>query len=304
MAPEYEKGCPTDGTDSDYLLSGGYAEAIRNQARPGHGNAIRPFFTPDLEVPISWAKELQQGPLPPEQALTPSISDLTRLFDASGGSPKAGYAVLEGPTAYVQGHTLMPGVTTEMFKWWPVWYPLAKEHFLLWFPYAHVDAFSEDPQRLADQSLSFEERVYHNPVHVDEYIGPSVSKVILTYKDPTELGVDATVLKRAGITASQSSNGSLAEAPDITVSLILHLVRETASGLELFSRYWLGAHPSFQRFPGGDKAPALLAKVGLDQARIENMAYEVAVHDMTEFTHLASILPQLYARFGNDASVS
>ena len=73
------------------------------------GKPYASFFTPDLEVPISWAKELQQGPLLPGQALTPSISDLTRLFDASGGSPKAGYAVLEGPTAYVQGHTLMPG---------------------------------------------------------------------------------------------------------------------------------------------------------------------------------------------------
>lgn len=135
----------------------------------GAGTPYASFFTPDLQVPVSSAKALQQGQLPPEQTLTPSISDLNTLFDSSVGSPEAGYAVLEGPMAYVQSHMVMPGVTTEMLKWWYLWYPLEKEHFLLWFPYAHIDAFVEDPQRLADQSLSFEERLYHNPEHIEEY---------------------------------------------------------------------------------------------------------------------------------------
>jgi hypothetical protein len=35
---------------------------------------------------------------------------------------------------------------------------------------------------------------------------------------------------------------------------------------------------------------------------MENLAYEVAVHDMTEFAHLTSIVRQLYVKFGTAAA--
>ena len=262
------------------------------------GTPYAPYLTPDLEVPVSWAKALERGPLPQAQTLSPSIADLNRFFDAFAGSPEDGYAVIEGPTAYVQSHTVLPGVTTEMFQWWYIWSSLAKEHFLLWFPYAHIDAFVEDPKRLADQSLSFEERLYHNRSHYEQYVGPALQKVIMEYRDPTQLGLDAAMLKREGITASTSSIASLAAAPDVTTSLILHLARDTEGGMELFSRFWIGGHPEFKRFPGGDRAAAAMAQAGLGQDKMENLAYEMAVHDMTEFAHLTSIVPQLYERFG------
>lgn len=41
-----------------------------------------------------------------------------------------------------------------------------------------------------------------------------------------------------------------------------------------------------------------MAQAGLGEAQMEKLAYEMAVHDMTEFAHLASIVPQLYERFG------
>jgi 2,4-diacetylphloroglucinol hydrolase len=156
------------------------------------------------------------------------------------------------------------GVTTEMFQWWYIWSSLAKEHVLLWFPYAHIDAFVEDPKRLADQSLSFEERLYHNRSHYEQYVGPTLQKVILEYRDPVELGLDAAMLKREGITASTSSIASLAAAPDVTSSLIVHLARDTEGGMELFSRFWIGGHPEFKRFPGGDTAAAAMARSGPD----------------------------------------
>jgi 2,4-diacetylphloroglucinol hydrolase len=63
-------------------------------------------------------------------------------------------------------------------------------------------------------------------------------------------------------------------------------------------RFWIGGHPEFRRFPGGDKAASVMAPAGLGQDKMENLAYEMAVHDMTEFAHLPSIVLQLYERFG------
>lgn len=256
------------------------------------------FFQDDMQVPLAMAKALQHGQMPRAQTLTPSLADIKTFLSDPRRFPDAGYAVLEGPTAYVQTRHEMPGVTSEMFKWWFLWHPIEKQRYMLWFPYAHVENYVEDPRRLADESLSYEQRLYHNPNTIGEYIGPSTLNAILHFSDPTELGCDATTLKRAGFTASASAWSAPCAAPDITFTLMLHLGREADNGLELFNRYWIGAHPELKRFPGGEKAPSFLKKMGLDQTGIENIAYEMAVHDMTEFSHLASVLPRIYGQFG------
>jgi hypothetical protein len=110
--------------------------------------------------------------------------------------------------------------------------------------------------------LSFEKRLYHNRSHYEQYVGPALQKVIMEYRDPTELGLDAAMLKREGITASTSSIASLAAAPNVSTSLILHLARDTEGGMELFSRFWIGGHPEFKRFPGVDKVAAAIAQAG------------------------------------------
>ena len=78
---------------------------------------------------------------------------------------------------------------------------------------------------------------------------------------------------------------------------MIHLARDTGHGFELLSRYWIGAHREFSRFQGGSDAPALLQKIGMDRAAIETLACEMSVHDMTEFTTLSGILPELYEIF-------
>ena len=257
------------------------------------------FFQRDLTVPVDWAKALQQGPMPPEQTLTPSIMDINKILDPSFRYPDAGYALLDGPTAYTQARIEMAGVTTDMFKWWFLWHPLEKERYSLWFPQAHIDNYVVDPTRLADASLSYEQRLYGNPNHIEEFIGPSSLKLVLHFTDPVELGFDAAALRRAGIKASASATIRVADTPDTTFMFMLHLARDTDRGMELFSRYWIGAHPEFKRFPGGTDAPALLRTMGMDRHSLETLAYELSVHDMTEFSHLAKILPALHRAFRN-----
>ena len=91
-------------------------------------------FTPIRLVPSAWAEALQYGPLSQEQALSPSIADINRVFDPAVGRSGPGYALLDGPTAYMQDRIELKGVTAEMYRWWFTWFPLEKQRFMIWFP--------------------------------------------------------------------------------------------------------------------------------------------------------------------------
>jgi hypothetical protein len=257
------------------------------------------FFDPRLSVPTAEALALQIGPLDKALCLTPSVSDLNRLIDPSYSTPKQGYAVLDGSTAYVQNRMFFPGASAEMLRWWFTWHPIERERYMLWFPQAHIDNSVQDPARLADTSLSYEDRLYDNPNHVVELIGPQAMQLLIRFTDPVKLGFDAQAFKRAGFTASASGISGSAQAPDVINSLMVHIARDVDGGMELFSRYWIGAHPELLRFSGAEKAAEMMEKIGWNDQMAEMMAYELAVHDMIEFNHLAGLLPALFAKFGN-----
>ena len=204
------------------------------------GRPYEPFFLPEIEVPVAAAKLLRAGPMPTEQTLTPSIADFGRLLDRASDFPDNGYALLDGPTAYAQSRVVMPGVTTAQFEWWFTWHPIEKERYMLWFPQAHIDNSVVDPSRLADTSLSFAERLYSNPNAINEFIGPTSLKIVIHFTAPEALGLDGAALRRLGFTTSASGTIRVADAPDTTFMLMLHLARDTPAGLELLSRYWIG----------------------------------------------------------------
>ncbi|RMG32491.1 MAG: 2,4-diacetylphloroglucinol hydrolase [Gammaproteobacteria bacterium] len=257
------------------------------------------FFNPELTVSTRTAREIQAGPLAAEETTAPSIEGLASLLTMDHATLRNGYGLLENGTSYVQSRHLMPGVTTEMFRWWFTWHPVESERYMLWFPHAHIENSVEDPDRLADTSLSYEERLYDNPNHVKELIGPEMSDFIIHFKDPAELGFDPAAMRAAGFTASASGLISPTAAYGVITSLMVHIARDTAQGMELISRYWIGAHPELKRFKGAAMAGIALKLAGFDEEAAENAAHELAVHDMIEFEHLARLLPGLYARFAD-----
>jgi len=258
----------------------------------------QPFFDPDVSVPSAAAEALRTGPLDLSLALTPSAENVNRILDPDYKTPDNGYAVLGDQMAYAQSRIVMPGVTTEMFRWWFTWHPLERQRYMLWFPQAHIDTEVQDPARLRNESLTYDKRLYGNSNRIQEWIGPSRLDAIINFSDPTELGFDPATIKRAGITASASAVSFATPAPDIAFTLLVHVARDAAGGMELFSRYWIGAHPDMARFKNADKAPAFLNKIGFNTQVAEATAYEMSVHDLTEFNHLARILPKVYAQFG------
>lgn len=255
------------------------------------------FFSLDMEIPTAIARALQHGPMRPEDALTPSESDLNRLISPDYHAPDYGYAALDGLTTYAQSRVIMPGVTTEAFRWWFTWHPLEHERYTLWFPHAHIANSVADPARLADKSLSYEERLYGNPNRVRELVGPNELDITIRFMAPEDLGFDPKRLAAAGFTASASGLVGHGDHPDSVMSMMVHLARDTNVGLELISRYWIGGHPALRRFPGSEHTLDGLKAAGFNEAIVQGSAYELALHDALEFHHLAKILPLLHARF-------
>jgi hypothetical protein len=274
---------------------------LRNQAAV-RNKPYAKYFRSEMRVPLSAVRKIQQGPMALEDSLTPSIEDINRLLEPDFVSEESGYALLPGPMAYVQSRKFFPGCTAQMFKWWFIWHPAESERYTLWFPYAHVSNPCVHHQRLCDESLSFEERLYGNTFCASEYVGDRLMHLHIDFQQPASLGLNTDLYREAKIDGSVSALMSLADHPEVPVSLMVHLFKEVPDGMYLTSRYWVGAHPSMARFPGAEKAASLLKENGFGEAELETLAYEFAVHDMCEFNHLASFLPDLYREFGTPAA--
>jgi hypothetical protein len=274
---------------------------LRNQAAV-RNKPYAKYFRSEMRVPLSAVRKIQQGPMALEDTLTPSIEDINRLLEPDFVSEESGYALLPGPMAYVQSRKFFPGCTAQMFKWWFIWHPAESERYTLWFPYAHVSNPCVHHQRLCDESLSFEERLYGNTFCASEYVGDRLMHLHIDFQQPASLGLNTDLYREAKIDGSVSALMSLADHPEVPVSLMVHLFKEVPDGMYLTSRYWVGAHPSMARFPGAEKAASLLKENGFGEAELETLAYEFAVHDMCEFNHLASLLPDLYREFGTPAA--
>jgi len=274
---------------------------LRNQAAV-RNKPYAKYFRSEMRVPLSAVRKIQQGPMALEDTLTPSIEDINRLLEPDFVSEESGYALLPGPMAYVQSRKFFPGCTAQMFKWWFIWHPAESERYTLWFPYAHVSNPCVHHQRLCDESLSFEERLYGNTFCASEYVGDRLMHLHIDFQQPASLGLNTDLYREAKIDGSVSALMSLADHPEVPGSLMVHLFKEVPDGMYLTSRYWVGAHPSMARFPGAEKAASLLKENGFGEAELETLAYEFAVHDMCEFNHLASFLPDLYREFGTPAA--
>lgn len=267
------------------------------------GKPYAKFFDSNLDAPVEMIRMLEQGPLVKENILPPTKAGLKTLLERFEEFPVSGYGVIEdgGPCAYAQTRHLFPGVTTQMFQWWFCWHPMESERYYLWFPHAHIHSSIIDPKRLADNSLSYGERLYNNPNHIIEYIGDNYLDGVIHFDTPESFGVDGDLLKKNNFTFNASGIISPYDAQNTPMVLMIHLGRDTPEGMEMVNRYWIGTHESwdrFKKFPeGGKRSREYITKAGMTKESLENFAYEMAVHDMTEFSSLGRFLPEIYAQF-------
>lgn len=275
---------------------------LRVNEKEIQGKPYSHFFNSRLDAPLEMVTSLEKGPLAKNHILPPTIEGLKVLLEDFDKYPPSGYGVVEdGPCAYAQSQHLFPGVTTDMFRWWFTWHPVESERYYLWFPHAHIHNSVADPKRLADSSLSYDKRLYGNPNHIIEYIGENYLDGIINFDAPESLGLDSELLRRNNFTFNASGIITPYDHPLTPLVMMIHLGRDTPAGMQMINRYWIGTHPSWNRFsnfPNGAKlSEEYITRAGMNAESLELFAYEMAVHDMTEFTSLGRFLPHIYKEF-------
>ena len=196
------------------------------------------------------------------------VNEVRRLSDAS---------------YLVAVRTSMPKVKADMVRWWFSDFLQTTEHYSWWHPKDHVwmDWENKKPGENAGSS---------HLVH--EYIGGELSKLRIQFVNSAEFfGYEVNDENTFVICARV---GLLEE--NINIAKMCHVVRNTADGAEMRTRFWLGhvakregnnTVSSIQGFIGNTALARLFV---LDKQSAEDLKS----HAQEEMKYLADLLPTLY----------
>ncbi len=236
---------------------------------------------------------LLHGPEASELGFT--VDEANQLLEPGYLPLESGYTRLRNGQIFVAALTKMPGVTSEMIDWWFGWHYMESERYKLWHPRAHL---SNGAKKMVgdDPALTDREKYLHNPNYVSEYIGDSRLDIVITFREASDF-VDADRFREARIGTMVCGNVSHPSVP-LTLSTLIHQIRDTHDGVEMRSRFWMGD----VGFQGAAQIlnPLIPSRaiarraVSLDQGR------DLVVHCATEMNHLASFLPALYFDYHPD----
>jgi len=191
---------------------------------------------------------------------------------------------LPDATYLVAVRTAMPAVKAEMVRWWFADFMKTTEHYSWWHPRDHVwmDWENKKPGEVIGSS---------HLVH--EYIGSELSKLRIQFIDSSEFfGFNPNDEDTFVICARV---GLLEE--EINTAKMCHVVRNTQTGAEMRSRFWLGhvakrdgnkTIRSFEGFVGN------MALVRLFLIKQQVNPEDLKRHAIEEMTYLAELLPSLY----------
>ncbi len=220
-----------------------------------------------------------QLPADPATALGPE--EMNRLFDDGDLELELGYCNLPNGTAVLCNKTFMPGVTPEMFDFWFAWHGCEAMRYKIWNHHQHYSVQTLNPEKAMDKSLSLKERYWDTTHDIIEDVGNGPQRIFINFRNPADIGFDPEKLKTFKGTIVCSGN-------EKSPTIMVHFLRPVEGGCELRSRFWMGYHVvdgKPQKFlPDGARLP-------LDGVK------SLLMHNIKEFTHLAAILPEVYAEF-------
>ncbi|KAJ5134031.1 hypothetical protein N7448_000947 [Penicillium atrosanguineum] len=199
---------------------------------------------------------------------------------------EAGVAYAEDGICHIAASTYMKGSTGAMIDWWFGWIH-STEQYKIWHPRDHVFSDWEGPRENNSTYIGG-----HHLVH--EYIGGELQKLKISFKDPSEYfgsnwkdafkeaGYSTAVCGRTGMWDDETGNV-------VYVGHLIHLIKDEPDGVRMRSRFWLGdvegiTDPEIRK----TNVPQKFA-MGLMQHATEEMAI------------LATVLPELYAKYSKDS---
>jgi len=238
------------------------------------------YYLPMAPIPEYKLAILAAGPIDPGKAL--KIENRTELQEPGYQECESGYCVMEDGSGYVANYTLMPQATIEMAEWWFVWHSLEDVRYKIWDPEDHIYARNLHREKALDRTLPMRERIYGCSHDILEDIGGGPVKIMLDFKRPREFGFDETKIgSEAGstIVCGVGRHGDFA-------TIMTHLFREVAGGIELRSRFWVAYNivdgKPVKLVPDGVRIP-------VDEVK------GMFAHNIKEFSNLSVLLPKVYA---------
>ena len=223
---------------------------------------------------------------------------MNRLMDPGYHAVETGYGVDPDGVQYAACLTDMPGIAAEMIDWWFAWHPLHGMRYRIWFPPGHYGVSVATPEKCKDRSLSYRERYWHNKHTVIEDVGNGTQKLMIVFVPPEEFGFDVSRFDEAKVGTVVCANvGSPEILGGIFFTKMCHFVRETAEGVEIRSRFWIGQDIVKEGKEEGAFINRLLNTRFFKRRALPRVAHHVARHCAAEYTNLAFLLPRLFGEY-------
>jgi len=235
---------------------------------------------------------LHNGPMSSSDIL--EWEDRFELSNPGYQKVENGYCKLDDGSGYVAVKTFFPDCTAEMLDWWFVW-AQQEEHirYKIWYPGAHysmAEISTPSAPEYQDGKQSWGKSRF--PV---EDVGLGVEQIRLDFVPPSDFGFEEEPDSSSIVTVRVGLANGIFKHTDM-----IHYVRPVKGGVEMRSRFWLAR--DLEAMSGGIGLAAFFAdnKFVKNKALPPNAPKELAFHCATEYSQLASFLPELYELYGTN----
>ncbi|MBN2319475.1 MAG: hydrolase, partial [Acidobacteria bacterium] len=188
--------------------------------------------------------------------------------------------------------------TAGMIDWWFAWHPLESLRYRIWYPPQHagIGLGPKSRERILDPDIPVSEKNREVTHHVVEDCNCGMENIDITFLSPGDFGFDMARWKEPYVSTFVGGFGwsSPAEKTEHSIkapSLMCHIFRQSAGGLEHRTRFWMG-----YTITQGKPELCLPPGVSVPERAIQGLAR----HNVHEFSNLAVLLPEIYPEFGQE----
>ena len=240
------------------------------------------YFERDLApVPQELLQIAEGDPADPSDLLP---FEMRNLFITGEDSSfcRNGFGNFGDGTAYLATELYMPGVTSEMLDWWFPWHSVGSDlRYKIWDPEDHYFATAHPASRVLDPNIPMAQKTWNTEHFIMENAGMGPQFVQILFLRPGDLGLDESQ------TGTDNCSSLVCGIGKNTGTTMIHKWRPYKEGVQFCSRFWIGCgmreDKTFGRcLPPGAEIPPFIPR-------------RMYAHDIKEYTHLASFLPELYA---------
>lgn len=227
---------------------------------------------------------VEQSKRSPKDALSPTQRN--KLITEGVWPKESGYYPLEEGGMLVAVNIPMPDVTADMLYWWFAWHGLEPFRYTIWDPDDHYDVQIDDKGRALalDPSVPMEQKTWGATHVVMEAMGGPPDEITIMFHNPADLGFDPALIGTETCEFLVAANCLL--APYNTPSHMVECAKKVDGVMTYMCRFWVGYHAI-----DGQGKCLLPPGVSIPEEAVKGMVG----HCIKEFSHLAKILPSLYA---------